>query len=210
MRSTWATVSAIVALFREAQLNDGTVPFPLTADLEIYEYKPADFMFDGKCINPRIYVYFEKTNFEKPDGGVHDVGHSPMINIDFVVAEKAQFDTTTDEFEFSNSVAEAKMRTIVSQIYDALNHTEFLRLMNAKISVDISVAGEFRCSQLWCFSAEKLGTLPFVKSSKAISIFQMIFQPSITEVHRNNPGITYDGTTDLITPVRREEDYEAE
>jgi len=208
VRSTWATIDGIAAILKEAQLNDGTVPFPLDDDLQIYEFQPPDFRFDGKEMEQGMYIYFEDTRFERSDGGNQDVSHNPNISIDFVVSKGAELDTETDTFKFSNLVAEATLRTITSQVFDAMTDTRFLRLLNAKIAANISVTDEFNCSELWFAKADKLGTLRFVKSSKTISIFRFVVQTNIAEVHGNNPGIAYDGTKDHITPYLKGQEFE--
>lgn len=200
MRSTFATDKAITDVLIDAQ-TPGALEFDINSNIEINNYDPGDFRHDSVDVDQGVYVYFEETMFETRNGSNKSQGHEPQLHIDIYISKNAQ--AAAGIVTPSVKVADAELKSVCGQIYDAVMHTTFLRLINDKIKSDTST-GDFRISSCLIFKAKKIGVLRLTESMKTIAGFRYILTPAVTEIPGVNPGKTLTSVDDQITPYTKE------
>jgi hypothetical protein len=209
MKSTYETIDGIVALIKDAQPGgSGTLPFTMPA-VDIFDYCPGDFRFDGVENDDGVYIYFDETEFPLGESSRSGQGHTPMISIDVYVSKRAT-KTVAGTVTFSVKVCADALKSLCIDLYAAITHASFMRLLNEKITEQTGT-DNWDCSMVQLVKCEFIGTMRLRESAKTIMVQKFTLGPKVEEVHSTDDGVAVAGRDDHISPQRTaDDDGEAE
>ncbi len=205
MRSSYAIDKAISEILITAQESPPTLEFSISPEMRIENYQPPDFGIDSVSTDDGVYIYFDESDFRKSSKGGSSIGHYPQIIIDVYVSKEALKKTNGDMIP-SPKRADLELREFTSQIFEAMQHTTFLRLVKEKLAANTTIDDDVDCSQVHIAKAAKLGVLKLPSNSKCTAVFRYKFSVGTSEIVGTNPGIAFTGTNDKINAYRKEGD----
>jgi hypothetical protein len=204
MRSTYETIDGIVALLQDAQPGgSGSLPFTMPT-VDIFDYCPGDFRFDGVENDDGIYIYFDETEFPTGESSASGQGHRPDISIDIYMSKTAN-KALGGAVTFSPKACAVALRVMVQAVYDAITHASFRRLLNEKITATTG-NDNWDCSMVQLRKCEFIGTMRLRESSKTIMVQKFTLGPKVEEVHSTDDGIALAGRDDHVSPQRTADD----
>lgn len=201
MRSTYQAIDAIYSLLVQAQNPLSGLGFLIRSTTALYDWQPGDFTVDGQQTDDGVYIYFDRTQFDKGMADNGSQSHFPRINLDIYTSVKASKSTSTDEIVFGTKRADRAIRNMAIELYDALSHSTFRRLMTEALPVD----ADWTVSDVHVSECTKIGVLRIPKSSKVIAAQRMVLTVNVCEIHDQATGVPYAGTDDVLTPYRTED-----
>lgn len=202
MRSVYQAIDAVFGLLQQSQQPGSTLPFVIRPGTELHDWQPGDFSVDGQPTQEGVYVYLDKSQFSESDADTNTQSHTPLINFDLYASMTATKSTTTGEITQSEKRADRAIRNMSIEIYEALSHAEFRRLL----SENLEPGSGWEPSRVHVTAVEKIGVLRIPASSTCMAVQRIVLQVEVCENHGTAAGVPYVDTDDHITPYRVDDD----